>query len=449
MRGTLVLLRLLLPALFVAGLATAALADDDADQTAGWKPTWIASAPAAKRRAAFPKGATETGEVALKCVIAPDGKLADCQVAKEIPAGQGFAQAALDLVTYERVKTKDETGASVVGRPVRTGFILLAPGDAEPGWAHKPTSNELAAVFPVKAMEAGRGGRATIGCKITVEGFLDACKVRSEEPAGFNFGAAALQLAPQLRMTPRIRAGKAVPGGSVSIPIIWTGAPSISNKGSSVILDPPWVQAPTQAEINAAWPKEAAGLSSGQAALRCELDSSGQLRACLVISEVPDNKGFGRAAKALSKSFRVVLDPADAKAARKYAVDVPFRFRDPATPDGRRLTKPHWIRTLSPEGMAQVFPEAAIKAGVKAGQGAVTCTVTATGELADCRAVSEAPAGLDFGAAAIKAATVMRMNPWTKEGDTVDGLTITLPIAFTFEDDTPAAPAPPKQGGQP
>jgi hypothetical protein len=34
----------------------------------------------------------------------------------------------------------------------------------------------------------------------------------------------------------------------------------------------------------------------------------------------------------------------------------------------------------------------------------------------------------------------MRMNPWTKEGDTVDGLVITLPITFTLEDDAPATP---------
>lgn len=440
-------LRLLLSFILAAGLATAAFADEEEDRTSGWKPTWTAWAPRDKVRAAFPRGATESGRAILDCVIASDGKLVDCSVARETPAGQGFGQAALGLVKYERVKTKDETGAATAGRRVRTSFSILAPGDDEPNWVRRPTPGDLAAVFPIKAMEAGRGGRAVIGCKVTIEGFLEACKVRSESPAGLDFGAAALQLAPQLRMTPRIRGGKPVAGGEVSIPIIWSGAPSISNMGSSVILDPPWVQAPTQAEINAVWPKEAAGLSSGQAALRCEIDTSGQLRSCGVISESPGGKGFGRAAKTLSKSFRVVLNPNDPKAARKYVVDVPFRFRDPATPDNRKLTKPRWIRTLSTEGMAEVYPQAAIKAGVKAGQGAITCTVTAVGELSDCKAVRESPAGLDFGAAAIKASTAMRMNPWTKEGDTVDGLVITLPIAFTWDDAAPAAAAAPKQGG--
>jgi hypothetical protein len=37
----------------------------------------------------------------------------------------------------------------------------------------------------------------------------------------------------------------------------------------------------------------------------------------------------------------------------------------------------------------------------------------------------------------------MRMNPWTKEGDTVQGLVITIPIQFTLEDLPPAGPAKP------
>src|SRR5262249_49527236 len=154
--------------------------DDDDDKTPGWKPTWTAWAPRDKVRAAFPKGATESGKALLDCMIAPDGKLVDCKVAKEMPAGQGFGQAALGLVKYERVKTKDESGASVAGRTIRTGFSILAPGASEPDWVRRPTPGDLAAVFPVKAMEAGRGGKAVIGCKVTVEGFLDACKVRSE-----------------------------------------------------------------------------------------------------------------------------------------------------------------------------------------------------------------------------------------------------------------------------
>jgi TonB family protein len=436
--------RKLLPALLIAGLSLAvardALADDDDDlvQAGAWKPRFVVNVPRDKLKAAFPKGATVTGKAILDCVAAEGGKLTGCRVAKEDPAGQGFGQAALSVVGFERIKATDETGASVVGRPVRTGFEFLAPGDANPNWLRKPTGQDIANVFPKKAIEDGVAGKATIGCQVTTEGFLQNCKVLSESPKDYNFGAAGLQLTPQLRMTPKIRGGKAVPGGSVSIPINWE-APSRSSMMTSttVVLDPPWTQVPTQAQVNAAWPREAAGLASGQAALRCGLERTGRLRGCDVISESPRGKGFGKAALSLSKSFGVTFAPEDAKAARDLKVDVPFRFRDPATPDARKLTKPRWIRTLTADGMASVYPEAAIKAGVRTGEAATSCTVTATGELTNCQAARESPAGLDFGAAAVKAAGLMRMNPWTKEGDTVDGLVITLPITFTLEDDAP------------
>lgn len=438
----------LLPALLAAGLSLAfvqgAWADDEDDPASAgaWKPRFVVHVPADKMKAAFPKGAPVTGSAALDCVAAEGGRLVGCKVAKEEPAGQGFGQAALSVVGFERIKPTDETGAAVAGRPVRTSFEFLAPGDANPNWLRKPTGRDIANVFPKKAIEDGVAGKATIGCQVTTEGFLQNCKVLSESPKDYNFGAAGLQLTPQLRMTPKIRGGRAVPGGSVSIPINWE-APNRSAmmNSTTIVLDPPWTRVPTHAEVNAAWPKEAAGLASGQAALRCGLDRTGRLRSCEVISESPRGKGFGKAAQSLSKAFGITFAPEEAKAVKDLKIDVPIRFRDPATPDARKLTKPRWIRTLTPEGMAAVYPEAAVKAGVRTGEAAATCTVTATGELTNCQAAREKPAGLDFGAAAVKAAAVMRMNPWTKEGDTVEGLVITLPITFTLEDDTPAAPA--------
>ncbi|MET3663891.1 energy transducer TonB [Caulobacter sp. 1776] len=438
--------RVVLLALLAAGLSSHAFADEDPNalQATGWRPVWTAWAPREKVRAAFPKGVTATGTAALDCKAGPAGKLVDCVIAQEDPVGQGFGQAALSLVGYERIKTEDEKGVSVAGRPLRTWFTLLAPGDAEPDWLKRPTANDLAAVFPKKAIEAGMKGRATILCKVTVEGFLEACKVHDEKPTGYDFGAAALQLAPQLRMTPRIRGGRPVAGGDVTIPVIWPNVPRDLPTGPSLVMDLPWAQAPTQAEINAAWPKEAAGLASGQAALRCELEKTGVLRDCTVITESPRGKGFGKAAKTLSKSFRINFSPEEVRELKELAIDIPFRFRDPALPEGRKLTAPRWVQTLSADGMAAVYPAAAIKAGIKSGSGAASCVVTAEGRLSACRAVREAPAGLDFGAAAVKVASVMRMNPWTKEGDTVDGLVITLPIAFTWDDTAPAPPAAPK-----
>jgi TonB family protein len=429
-------------AILAAALVGAAAAQTEDDpESKGWRPQFIASAKPDEIKAAFPKAAYDqkiTGEVTLACVARADGKLNACEIHKETPAGLGFGEAALTLVGKERIKTKDAAGASVAGRPVKTHFQFLAPGDSNPQWVRKPSSADLAGVFPTAAVKANQDGRAAIKCDITVEGFLQNCKVVSEDPVGLGFGQAGLQLAPQFRMSPKIRGGKAMTS-QITVPIVWAGLSNggLRPTGQSLVMDPPWLAAPTTAEVAAAWPAEAGALPSGQAVLRCDLNKAGGLTSCDVISENPKGKGFGKAAKTLSKTFKVSFGAS--KSLDDYKIDVPFRFRNPATPDTRKLTKPNWIRTLSPEGMADIYPAAAIKAGVKSGLGVVSCVANALGELTDCQATREDPAGLDFSAAAIQAAGVMRMNPWTKEGDPVEGLRITLPVRFEWQDPSPKA----------
>jgi len=408
---------------------------------ADWKPEFIAHVPKDRLKAAFPKGATSTGRAVLSCTATAEGRLADCRVMREDPAGQGFGQAALSVVGYERIKKKDNAGASVAGRQVLSRFEFLAPGDADPNWIRQPSGADMANVFPKGAIDKRVGGKAVITCQVTVEGFLQACKAQSESPEGLGFGAAGLQLAPQFRMSPKIRGGKAVPGGEVSIPITWA-APDAGAiiTSTSVVMDPPWSRVPTQAEIDAVWPAAAKGLSSGQAALRCRLQASGVLNQCDVISENPRGKGFGKAAMTLSKLFQVSVDPNLGKTLKTLKIDVPFRFRDPAAPESRTLSKPRWTRTLSPESMTTLYPEVALKAGVKAGVGVAACVITAGGELADCSVARETPKDLGFGAAALKAAGAMKMNPWTTEGDGVDGLRVTIPFEFTWSGPMPSEP---------
>ena len=417
---------------------------------AGWRPVFTDHVPKDKLKAAFPAGATTSGEAELGCFAAEDGRLTNCQVLKENPVGQGFGQAALSVVGYERIKKKDDAGASVAGRPVRTGFEFLAPGDANPNWIRKPSGEDMANVFPKAAIDKRIGGRALISCKVTVEGFLETCKALSESPEGLGFGQAGLQLAPQFRMSPKIRGGKAVAGGEVRVPIVW-GPPQPGSliSGTPLVMDPPWSRVPTQAEIDTVWPATAKGLPTGQAALRCRLMATGQLNHCDVISENPSGKGFGKAAMTLSKLFQVAVAPELSKTLKDTKIDVPFRFRDPASPESRKLTSPRWTRALSPEGMTALYPEAALKAGIKAGVGVAACVITPTGELSGCSVARETPTDLGFGAAAVKAAGVMRMNPWTKEGDGVDGLKVTIPFEFTWSGPTPNEAAKPPAAGQP
>jgi TonB family protein len=436
----------ILVAFATATLSGVAMADEDRVH-----PTTARRVTPAETAAVFPKTAFEqkiSGHATLDCTADKDGREVDCKIIDEDPAGMGFGEAAMALVTKERVKTNDSQGVSIVGKRFDTGFSFLAPGDSNPDWVRKPTASQLSAALPTKALEKGRAGRAVIKCQVTIEGFLDRCKVVAEDPAEYGFGAAALQLAPQFKMSPKIRGGKPVAGGEVSIPINWDMSgvrpgPAASFGSRSLMLDPPWAAVPSLEHVRAAWPAEAKGLESGQAALRCSVATDGALKSCDVISEVPSGKGFGKAARALSRDFRINVRPEDAKIVRNLSIDVPFRFRDPALPDTRKLTSPRWTLTLTAAGMAAIYPQAAVKAKVAGGLGVVGCTVDAGGHLVDCAVKREDPAALDFGAAAMEAAKLMAMNPWTKEGDTVEGLRITLPIRFTLPEEPAAAPAAP------
>ncbi|EJL30223.1 Gram-negative bacterial tonB protein, partial [Caulobacter sp. AP07] len=313
--------------------------------------------------ATYPKAAADqkvSGGAVLDCTADDQGREVDCRIFKEDPEGLGFGEAAMALVTKERVKTKDRNGQSIVGRRFLTNFRWLAPGDSNPDWMKKPTAQDLGAVFPVAAAKKGVDGSASIKCQLSIEGFLQKCVVASETPPGLGFGLAALQLAPQFRMTPKIRGGKPVVSDDVVIPIVWKGFRSDSlprGGGNGLVLDPPWDATPSAEQVRAAWPANAKDAGTGQVALRCGFDKTGGLTRCDIISELPANRGFGKAARSLVDNFRVHFNPDQKKDLDDYAVDVPFRFRDPASPEARKVTKPRWIRTLTADGMAAVYPQ--------------------------------------------------------------------------------------------
>ncbi len=437
----------ILAAVAVAAAGGSAMAAEDGAAGDRVVPETARRVTDAERKAVYPKTAFDqkiSGSATLDCTADKDGREVDCKVIKEDPAGMGFGDAALALVTKERVKTRDAKGASIVGKRFESEFSFLAPGDSNADWAAKPTATQLLGVYPTAARnKPPANARATITCKVNTEGFLRDCKVVQQSPENLGFGEAALALSPLFRMKPAIRGGKPQ-DGEVTIPIVWSGfenMPAPAGPANSLVLDPPWTSTPTSAQVRAAWPAQANGVPNGQVTLRCELNKTGGLTSCEVRSEIPAGKGFGKAARSLAPAFHVAFDPDQVKSLGHYTVDVPFRFRDPAGPDTRKITMPKWIRTMTPEGMAMVYPRAALKAGVETGLGVVACVVSPQGALTDCQVRREDPAGLDFGAAAMEAAKLMAMNPWSKEGEPLDGLTIVLPIRFNWQETPAEAPA--------
>lgn len=74
--------------------------------------------------------------------------------------------------------------------------------------------------------------------------------------------------------------------------------------------------------------------------------------------------------------------------------------------DAIAAAPPQWARLPSP-----VFPDAALNAGVVAGEATLACTSNADGTLTSCTVVSESPLGFGFGPAALAASRGARTSP--------------------------------------
>jgi TonB family protein len=310
-----------------------------------------------------------------------------------------------------------------------------------PRWLKIPSADDLSHFAPATAR--GRGGLARIRCVVTSRGTLDKCVVESETPEGLGFGNAALLLAPLFKMQPKMVDGAPVGDAIVVIPIRFgAGDAPPQNAQVKVANGLAWSAAPTAADVAAAFPADAVGRSiSGHVVLRCELSGDGGLRYCDTMTEQPSGMGFARAARDLSKRFKIFNDPEYAKRMREVSVDVPFEFRDPRQPGPPlELLDPFWLQTADAASVGRLFPVEAAKAGLKTGRAILACQAAHDGSMS-CTVAQEDPPGLGFGQAALAVAAVMKMNPWTPQGAPVDGANIRLPIRVNLTEPAAAANA--------
>lgn len=375
---------------------------------------------------------------AMRCAVEDSGELSKCRVILETPVGMGVGSGLLSLAPKYRRKPPGAKGAREV--VVAEGW---APFDTAGDWSRRPTSNDLRTVFPTEAFKKGISGSATIQCTATVQGALTDCLAIAESPAGMGFGSAAIALTPQFTMRPAIWKGQPTPS-IISIPIgfkLFGPAPAAEGKR---VVPPnlPWAEAPTYAEVAAAYPKKArAERTAGRATIACSMTREGRLTNCEAISVNPRNYGFDTAAKALAKSFRLqVTTPADVSAVRDLMVHLPFTF-DPAMLDAAEpvVGKPNWAALPTGDAIVSAFEATKAKGTVRA---QLRCIVQPGGGLGSCTVASEQPAGAGIAAAALTLVSSFKVTTWTAEGLPTVGGVIVVPLRYEPDGPPPASPPP-------
>ena len=446
----------------IAGLVLGLIAFGAAHAADLTDPVWDRAPGQDDWAKAYPAHAAQAGiagAVKMKCAATAAGLLSDCAVIQEAPLGEGFGSAALSLAAGMALKPEDANGQPIAGRnlivPVRfEPDMLRHPGTiiGRPDWLRRPTNDELIQFFPAAA--GGVKGDAMIACVVSTRGLLEKCAVSAEAPVGHGFGGAAIAMSSTFLMRPMTIDGLPVGGACVRIPIHFEAAPM--PRGDivdqvRVLRAAPWMSAPTSDSLGAAFPKGSIGkAASAHVVVRCGFRDDGTLKDCDTISETPNHLGFGSAAIGLTKQFRAYVNPKVDKLSG-LLVDLPFDFRDPSQPAMPvEVYDPMWLTRVNPESVAKLFPAAAAAAGIRTGVGTVVCAVKHDGGLSDCAVVSEEPVGMGFGNAALQVAAVMKMNPWTAEGDPVDGARIRLPVRLEIPAEAPpAAPTPPQPATKP
>lgn len=134
------------------------------------------------------------GRALVACAVRSSGN-ADCALEREMPAGAGFGEHAVSLVSDVVAAGRDQLGpGSAIRVPV--DFALHAPR-ARPTnidrWSQVPTGGVFSRYYPRNALERGIDGTVVLICAIRADRRLN-CEVNQETPLGHGFGLAARQI---------------------------------------------------------------------------------------------------------------------------------------------------------------------------------------------------------------------------------------------------------------
>ena len=95
----------------------------------------------------------------------------------------------------------------------------------------------------------------------------------------------------------------------------------------SVIVNPDWTVKPTADDIARYYPRLAQTIAlPGRATIKCHVEVSQEVTGCSIVAEIPDGFGFGEAALAMAKVFRMRPQTVDGIPVGGASVVVPIAF---------------------------------------------------------------------------------------------------------------------------
>ncbi len=175
------------------------------------------------------------GQAVIHCKRDEHLALTGCTLVSEDPAGQGFGAAALAMAAKSapnpRLLLKDAAAEPAADTTIK---FTLRPPFITPDvtrMAHivksasivsKPTNAQVQAAYPPRALDNQIQGGAVIECVVMPTGKLAECHVYDEQPTGYGFGQAALDLAGDFVLKPRLIDGEVVGGAPVRIGVAFS-----------------------------------------------------------------------------------------------------------------------------------------------------------------------------------------------------------------------------------
>ncbi|WP_296595333.1 TonB family protein [Phenylobacterium sp.] len=189
-----------------------------------------------------------------------------------------------------------------------------------------------------------------------------------------------------------------------------------------------WVEAPTSAQMSAAYPAKAKAEGAGGAVeLMCTAARDGGMTACDVLGESPRGYGFGAAARRLAQTHLKA-----AGVSKNQEIRVPITFSaELAKGTASTVKTPQWTALPSVGDMQGAVPKT--EGGPNNVRVTLVCDVQAGGSLSGCAVDREEPAGQGFGQAILALAPKFQVGLMSAEGMPTVGSKVRVPVRFDLK----------------